>query len=147
MEISGTVSTLLRDKGATIWSIGPSQTVFEAITLMADNNIGALPVVAGARLLGIVSERDYTRKVFLRGRSSKETRVEEIMTEHLVAAHPSDTVGACMRTMTEKRVRHLPVLEDGRLIGIISIGDLVRWIISEQNATIDHLTKYIFGES
>lgn len=147
MEISGTVSAILHDKSATIWSIEPSQTVFEAIMLMAEHNIGALPVIAHGTLIGIVSERDYTRKVILRGRSSKETKVEEIMTEHLVTACPGDTIGACMRRMTEKRVRHLPVLEGGSLIGIVSIGDLVRWIISEQSATIDHLTKYIFGES
>jgi CBS domain-containing protein len=147
MEISGTVSAILHAKSATILSIEPSQTVFEAIMLMAEHNIGALPVVAHGSLIGIVSERDYTRKVILRGRLSKETRVDEIMTEHLVTASPGDTVGACMRRMTEKRVRHLPVLEGGQLIGIVSIGDLVRWIISEQSATIDQLTKYIFGES
>ena len=148
MEISGTVSVLLHEKqSATLWFIAPSATVFEAIQLMAEHNIGALPVLAGGKLLGIISERDYTRKVIIQGKSSKKTAVQDIMTQHLVTVSPTDTVGDCMRLMTERRVRHLPVLENGRVIGMLSIGDLVRWIISAQTAAIDQLTKYIYGES
>jgi CBS domain-containing protein len=146
MEIVGTVTHLLREKDSHVWSIKPDATVYEAIELMAEKNIGAVPVVAGGKLLGILSERDYSRKVILKGKSSKKTFVREIMNERLVVVSPDDTVGECMRLMTEKRVRHLPVLENGNLIGILSIGDFVKWIISAQTATIDQLTKYIFGE-
>jgi CBS domain-containing protein len=119
--------------------------VFDAIAMMADKNIGALPVVENDRLIGIISERDYTRKVILKGKSSKETRVEEIMTRDLVTAEPSDTVVDCMRAMTEKRVRHLPVMEGAKMVGVLSIGDLVKWFISAQAATIDNLEQYITG--
>jgi CBS domain-containing protein len=146
MEIVGTVSSLLREKDAHIWTIKPDATVYEALELMAGKNIGAVPVLDGAKLLGILSERDYTRKVMLKGKSSKQTPVQEIMSKHVVAVDPADTVGDCMRLMTEKRMRHLPVLENGKLVGILSIGDLVRWTISAQTATIDQLTKYIYGE-
>jgi CBS domain-containing protein len=146
MEISGTVSAILSQKGQDLWSIGPAETVFEAIRLMAEKGVGALPVMQDGRLIGMLSERDYTRKVMLRGRSSKETPVREIMTDTLVSAHPGDSVVECMETMTERRIRHLPVMQDGRLVGIVSIGDLVKWIISAQGATIDQLTKYVFGE-
>jgi CBS domain-containing protein len=146
MEISGTVSAILNQKGSDLWSIGPTETVYEAIKLMADKGVGALPVMKDGRLVGMLSERDYTRKVMLRGKSSKETPVVEIMTDTLVSANPSDSVGDCMETMTERRIRHLPVMQDGQLVGIVSIGDLVKWIISAQGATIDQLTKYVFGE-
>jgi predicted transcriptional regulator len=114
MEIAGTISGILAQKGSTVWSIAPAAMVFDAIAMMADKNIGALPVVENDRLIGIISERDYTRKVILKGKSSKETRVEEIMTRDLVTAEPSDTVVDCMRAMTEKRVRHLPVMKELR---------------------------------
>lgn len=146
MEISGTVSAILVKKGPDLWSIGPAATVFEAIRLMADKGVGALPVMQDGRVIGMLSERDYTRKVMLRGRSSKDTPVREIMTDTLVSAHPDDSVVECMETMTERRIRHLPVMQDGKLVGIVSIGDLVKWIISAQGATIDQLTKYVFGE-
>jgi len=146
MEIVGTVTHLLREKDSRIWSIKPDATVYEAIELMAAKNIGAVPVVDGEKLLGIVSERDYSRKVILRGKSSKETAVREIMTERMIVVGPEETVEHCMRLMTERRVRHLPVLENGQLVGILSIGDLVKWIIPAQNAAIDQLTKYVFGE-
>jgi len=146
MEIVGTVTHLLREKDPCIWSIKPDATVYEAIELMAAKNIGAVPVVDGEKLLGIVSERDYSRKVILRGKSSKETAVREIMTERMIVVGPEETVEHCMRLMTERRVRHLPVLENGQLVGILSIGDLVKWIIPAQNAAIDQLTKYVFGE-
>jgi CBS domain-containing protein len=147
MEIVGTVTSLLGEKDSPqIWSIKPDATVYEAIELMAAKNIGAVPVMDRGKLLGILSERDYTRKVILQGKSSKKTSVHEIMSPRLITVDPTDTVGECMRLMTEKRVRHLPVLENGDLIGILSIGDVVRWMISAQTATIDQLTKYIYGE-
>ena len=121
--------------------------IFDAIALMADKNIGALPVVENDKLIGIISERDYTRKVILKGKSSKETRVQEIMTQQLVTANPGDTVVDCMRVMTEKRVRHLPVMEEGKMTGMLSIGDVVKWLISSQAATIDNLEQYISGAS
>jgi CBS domain-containing protein len=119
--------------------------VYDAIKQMAQRNVGALVVLEDAKLLGIISERDYTRKVILQGKSSKETLVGEIMTRELVTAQPNDNIGACMRVMTERRVRHLPVLEGSKVIGIVSIGDLLKWLISEQDAAIDHLERYISG--
>ena len=145
MEIAGTISGILAQKGSTVWSIAPVSMVFDAIALMADKNIGALPVVENDRLIGIISERDYTRKVILKGKSSKETRVEEIMTRDLVTVEPSDTVVDCMRVMTEKRVRHLPVMEGAKMVGVLSIGDLVKCLISAQAETIDNLEQYITG--
>lgn len=147
MEIAGTVSALLREKNRSMSSIEPTATVYAAIELMAAQNIGALPVIDGGKLLGMLSERDYTRKVILQGRSSKTTAVADIMTRNPTIAKPDDSIGDCMRVMTEERVRHLPVLEGDELVGILSIGDLVKWIISSQTATIDQLTKYIYGET
>jgi CBS domain-containing protein len=119
--------------------------VFDAIALMADKNIGALPVLENDRLIGIISERDYTRKVILKGKSSQETRVEEIMTQDLVTADPTDTVVDCMRVMTEERVRHLPVIKGAKMVGVLSIGDLVKCLISAQAETIDNLEQYLTG--
>lgn len=147
MEIGGTASALLRNKNSTIWSIKPDATVFEAIELMAKQNVGALPVIEGKKLIGIVSERDYTRKVILKGRSSKETPVAEIMSRQPIVVGLEDTVGECMRLMNDNRVRYLPVVAEKELVGILSIGDLLKWIISAQTATIDQLTKYIYGEA
>jgi CBS domain-containing protein len=146
MEIAGSVSAILAHKGSAVWSIAPNATVFDAIQVMADKNVGALPVVENGRLAGIVSERDYTRKVILKGKSSKETPVRDIMTQELITADASDSVTECLRVMTEKRIRHLPVMEGSKMIGLISIGDLVRRIISAQTATIDNLEKYITGD-
>jgi CBS domain-containing protein len=144
MEVSGRVSAILAHKKAsTVWSIGPNAMVIDAIQLMGEKNVGALPVVDNGTLVGIVSERDYTRKVILKGRSSKETPVSDIMTAQLLTVTPSDNVIECMRIMTEKRVRHLPVLEGTNLVGILSIGDTVKWFISAQTATIDDLERYI----
>ena len=144
MKVSGTVSAVLAHKKAsTVWSIGPNAMVRDAIQLMGEKNVGALPVVDNGTLVGIVSERDYTRKVILKGRSSKETSVSDIMTAQLLTVTPSDSVTECMRIMTEKRVRHLPVLEGTNLVGILSIGDTVKWFISAQTATIDDLERYI----
>jgi len=147
MEVAGTVGGILAQKVSTVWSIAPTAMIFDAIALMADKNIGALPVVENDKLIGIISERDYTRKVILKGKSSKETRVHEIMTQQLVTANPGDTVVDCMRVMTEKRVRHLPVMEEGKMTGMLSIGDVVKWLISAQAATIDNLEQYISGAS
>ena len=146
MEIAGSVSAILAHKGSAVWSIAPNATVFDAIQLMADKNVGALPVVENGRLAGMISERDYTRKVILKGKSSKETPVRDIMTQELVTAGAGDSVTECMRVMTEKRIRHLPVMEGSKMIGLVSIGDLVRRIISAQTATIDNLEKYITGD-
>ena len=146
MEIAGTVSALLREKNRALSSIDPSATVYAAIELMAEQNIGALPVLDGRQLVGLLSERDYTRKIILQGRSSKETAVREIMTCDLITVGPDDSIGHCMRLMTDVRVRHLPAVEGKEIIGILSIGDVVRWIMSAQTATIDQLTKYVFGE-
>src|ERR1700746_2083310 len=145
MEVAGTVGGILAQKVSTVWSIAPTAMIFDAIALMADKNIGALPVVQNDKLLGIISERDYTRKVILQGRSSKETQVSEIMSTNLVVIHPNESLTGCMRVMTDKRIRHLPVLEDGKLVGILSIGDALKWVISAQTATIEHLEQYISG--
>jgi CBS domain-containing protein len=147
MEVAGMVSGILAQKGSTVWSIAPTAMVFDAIAMMADKNVGALPVVENNKLIGIISERDYSRKVILKGKSSRETRVEEIMTRQLVTAEPGDTVVDCMRVMTEKRVRHLPVIEGAQMIGVLSIGDVVKWLISAQAATIENLEQYISGAS
>ena len=146
MEIAGSVSAILAHKGSAVWSIAPNATVFDAIQLMADKNVGALPVVEDGRLAGIISERDYTRKVILKGKSSKETPVRDIMTQELITARSGASVTECMRVMTDKRIRHLPVMDGSKIIGLVSIGDLVRRIISAQTATIDNLEKYITGD-
>jgi CBS domain-containing protein len=136
---------LLHDKSPAVWSVPPSATVFEAIKLMAAQNIGALPVLEEGRLVGIFTERDYTRKVALHGKSSKETQVREIIAAEVVSVTPEHSVADCMRMMTEHRVRHLPVLQNSELVGIISIGDLVNWTISTQEATIAQMEQYISG--
>ena len=146
-EISGKVSGILaRKKVSSVWSIGPNATVIDAIRFMDEKNVGALPVVDNGKLVGIVSERDYTRKVILKGRSSKDTPVSDIMTRELVTVNPRDGVTECMRIITEKRVRHLPVLEGAELVGILSVGDVVNWLISAQKAMIDNLERYTLAE-
>ena len=145
MKTSHPISSILHGKKTALWTVAPEATVFEAIKLMAEKNIGALPVMSGGRLHGIFTERDYTRKVALQGKTSKETRVSEILTAHLLTVALDDTVENCMRLMTENRVRHLPVLQGEQVVGIISIGDLVNWIISTQNAEIEQLEHYIAG--
>jgi CBS domain-containing protein len=147
MNVSGNVRAILSHKKAsTVWSIGPNAMVFDAIKLMDEKSVGALPVVDNKTMVGIVSERDYTRKVILKGRSSKETPVNEIMTKQLVTVNPSNSVSECMRIITEKRVRHLPVLEGTKLVGILSIGDVVNWLMAAQTATIDNLERYSLAE-
>ncbi len=144
-ELSSTISAILKNKSREIWSTTPAASVFEAIEMMAEKQVGALPVMEQGRLLGILSERDYARKVILMGRSSKDTPVSDIMTSNLITVTPQHTVGDCMRLVTDKRIRHLPVVENDKLIGVISIGDLVNWVITEQQQTIRHLEAYISG--
>ena len=139
------VSSILRHKGNGVWSIAPDASVYQAISIMAEKGIGALPVVADGRLIGILSERDYARKVVLQSRSSKDTLVSEIMTTPVVSVSPSNTVEDCMRTMTLQLIRHLPVVDEGRILGIVSMGDLVRKVISTQVEIIQHLEEYISG--
>jgi CBS domain-containing protein len=146
MEIAGSVGAILAHKGSAVWSIAPNSMVFDAIQLMADKNVGALPVVDNGQLVGMISERDYTRKVALKGRSSKDTPVREIMSHEVVTVNVADTISECMRLMTDSRIRHLPVMEGKKMMGLVSIGDLVRGIISAQTATIEFLEKYITGD-
>lgn len=145
MKPTAKIGSLLGAKGGAIFSIEPTATVFDAIARMAECGVGALLVLDGDRLAGIVSERDYTRKVILKGRSSKEERVEEIMTSDVVSATPEQTVEEAMRLMTNRHIRHLPIIDNGRVVGVVSIGDLVKWTISAQEETIEHLTRYIAG--
>ncbi|MBP1595849.1 MAG: putative signal-transduction protein containing cAMP-binding and domain [Acidobacteria bacterium] len=139
------VHQLLGVKGADIWAIEPDATVYQALTLLAEKNIGALPVVQEQKLVGIFSERDYARKVILKGRHSKETRIREIMTGAPICVTPQKTVEECMSLMTDNHVRHLPVVEGDRLLGIISIGDVVKEIMEDQQGTISHLENFITG--
>ncbi len=143
--VSGMISEVLAAKDGPLWTVPPETTVFEAIKLMAEHNIGAVLVMNGSALVGLMTERDYTRNVALKGKSSKDTRVQDIVNLSPSTVAPHHTVEHCMRLMTEGRVRHLPVLRDGHVIGIVSIGDLVNWIIRAQNATITQLEGYISG--
>lgn len=140
-----TIASILNSKGSAIWSVVPDASVYDAIAVMAEHSVGALLVLSEGRLVGIVSERDYARKVILQGRSSKETPVHEIMTRHLITVTPDHTVDECMKMMTQHRVRHLPVLARDLVAGIVSIGDLVNAIISAQAHTIQQLHTYISG--
>jgi CBS domain-containing protein len=139
------VNHLLSRKGREIWSVDADEPVLQAIQIMADRHVGALPVLRDGELVGVVSERDYARKVVLLGRSSAETAVWQIMSSPVVTVPPTETVRRCMEIMTERRIRHLPVVEDGAMVGVISIGDLVRAVIEEQQQTIEQLEKFIAG--
>ena len=146
MEIHDTVKDILQRKNGTVWSVGPNTTVYHAIETMAEKRIGALLVIDEGKLVGILSERDYARKVMLKGRSSKDTPVHEIMTSPVIFVHPGNSVDECMKIITDSRIRHLPVVDDGKVIGIISIGDVVNWIISAQKHTIQQLQNYVTGK-
>ena len=138
-----TVRQLLQAKGDTVYSIAPEARVYEALKLMAEKEVGALVVLAGGALAGILSERDYARKVILHGKSSHDIPVREIMTANVVTVNPGQTVDQCMALMTNNRIRHLPVVESGKLVGLVSIGDLVKELIAEQEQTIRQLETYI----
>lgn len=145
MKVNGIISSILKEKNQAVWTIRPDATVFEAIQLMAEKNIGALLVTEGARLIGVISERDYTRKVAIKGRSSKETTVREICSSSPIVISPNDSVDDAMREMSTNRVRHLPVMEGETIVGIVSIGDLVNWTITAQGVALDQLQNYIHG--
>lgn len=140
-----TVDHILRAKGSQLYSVAPTDFVLRAIEIMADHHLGALLVMNEGTLIGIVSERDYARKVILQDRSSRDTPVSEIMTSPAVTVTPRDTVHHCMQLMTERRFRHLPVVDSGRVVGILSIGDLVKAVMEEQSAQIEQLERYIAG--
>jgi CBS domain-containing protein len=140
-----TVRQLLEVKGHDVWSTGPDSSVYDALRMMADKGIGALLVMENDQLVGIISERDYARKVILKGKASMETKVIEIMTSVLFTVHPDQTVHECMELMTNKHVRHLPVVLDNKVLGIISIGDVVKDIIYQQRETIKDLERYVTG--
>jgi CBS domain-containing protein len=146
MEITGTVEAVLKVKGNAAWFVTLEDTVFSAIELMAQKNVGALLVMSGGKVVGVVSERDYTRKVALLGKSSKQTLVKEVISGRLFSVSPATTVEACLELMTEQRIRHLPVLVGERVVGVVSIGDLVNWIIHAQQAAISQLQSYISGQ-
>jgi len=145
MNVTGTIDAILNQKSGEIWSVAPDATVYDAVALMADKNVGALVVMQDGKLVGILSERDYTRKVMLRGKKSRETAVHEIMSTQLTTVEPKESVDHCLQFMTDKRVRHLPVVENGQLRGVISIGDLVKHVISVQSAALQQLESYISG--
>ena len=141
-----TVAEILKAKGSSaVFSISPSATVYEAVKLMAEKNVGALLVMEGERIVGVVTERDYARKVVLLARSSKDTPLRDVMTSAVIYVRPNQTSEECMALMTENRVRHLPVMDGDKLVGLISIGDIVKGIISEQNFIIEQLRNYIAG--
>jgi CBS domain-containing protein len=141
-----TVSQFLKEKGNLVWSIRPDETVYTALQIMAEKNIGALVVLEGGHLVGIMSERDYARKVVLQGKTSVNTPVREIMTEKVITINTSHTLGGCMEMMTQSRIRHLPVVQDGKVLGVVSIGDVVKAVISHQAFVIEQLENYISGE-
>ena len=140
-----TVKQLLEGKRHKLISVSPAETVFDALKKMAENDVGALIVLDGERLVGVFSERDYARKIILHGKSSRDTVVHEIMTGNVISVRPSQTVEDCMGLMTDKRIRHLPVLEEGRVVGVVSIGDVVKEMLSEQKFIIEQLEHYITG--
>jgi CBS domain-containing protein len=145
MNLSDTIGMVLKAKSQNIWSLDPEAWVYDAIEMMANKHVGALLVISDGKLVGIISERDYARKVVLQERSSKHTQVKEIMTSPVIVVRPDHTVEDCMRFMTDNRIRHLPVVENQRVLGVVSIGDLVKWVVSAQAETIDQLQHYIAG--
>ena len=146
MNLIDTVRLVLKQKGQNIWFVSPEECVYNAIEIMADKHVGALLVVSDGNLVGVVSERDYARKVILQGKSSKQTQVKEIMTSPAIFVTPEQRVEDCLRIMTEKHIRHLPIVEDGIILGVVSIGDLVKWMVSAQQQTISQLQSYITNQ-
>jgi CBS domain-containing protein len=145
MTPAESIRCILQFKGRDVWSLHPDASVYEAIEMMSRKQVGALLVIKDNKTVGFVSERDYARKVILKGKSSRETKVSEIMSSPVITVDPEQTIDECMRIMTASRIRHLPVVERGQVVGIVSIGDLVRWIISSQEETIHQLHSYIAG--
>ncbi len=140
-----TIEQLLETKGHDIWSIGPDACVFDAIEMMDEKGVGALLVMDDGDLVGVISERDYARKVILKGRSSRKTPIKQIMTTDVVSGRLDQTIEACMALMTQKRIRHLPIMNEGQMVGVVSLGDLVKAVIAEQESVIEHLEHYISG--
>lgn len=145
MDVSGNISAILAQKSGGIYSVTPDTCVDDAVRMMDEKNVGALLVMSGDKLVGMVSERDYTRRVMLRGKKSSETKVSDIMSTNVTVANPSEGVEECLRAMTDHRFRHLPVMDGDKVIGLISIGDLVKHVIDCQSAAIAHLENYISG--
>ncbi len=146
MEIHGTVYDILHNKRGQIWTTRATDTVYEAIHLMGEKNIGALVAVEGDQVIGVLSERDYSRKVVLQGRTSRDTLVGEILSRPAITVQSKDNIEKCMQLMTGNRIRHLPVMDEGQLVGLISIGDLVSWVMQSQRHTIQQLQGYISGD-
>jgi len=145
MKPADPIRFILENKGHEVWSLPPDASVYDAIKMMSEKQVGALLVMSNNDLVGFISERDYARKVILQGRASRETLVSEIMSAPVITVSPSETMDECMRIMTNNRIRHLPVVDHGDVVGIVSIGDLVRWTISSQEETIHQLHSYIAG--